>query len=149
MPVWVGRFKGKYPVISLLVSGTLGNPEQFDAVVDTGFSGFLMMSSEDAAPLGFQAGPSTTGLMADGSCVALPTALATVGFAQRSHAGVVTLAPTAVVCLVGVDFLRAFKLALVMTNEQIWLMDEQDFEKIALNSGARQLEAGPAKESKR
>lgn len=75
----------------------------------------------------------------------MPTALATVGFSQRSHLGVVTLAPTAVVVLVGIDFLRAFKLALVMTNEQIWLMDEPDFEKIAWNSGARQLDAGPAK----
>jgi clan AA aspartic protease len=144
MPVWPGRFNGKHPVISLVVAGTQGHPEQFDAVVDTGFSGFLMMSAEAAAQHGFSSGPSTTGTMADGSRVALPTALATVGFANRTHLGVVTLAPTAVVSLVGIDFLRAFKLALVMTNEQIWLMDESEFEKIALNSGARQLNVGPA-----
>lgn len=126
-----------------MVAGTQGHPEQLDAVVDTGFSGFLMMSAEAASEHAFRPGPSTTGTMADGSRVALPTALANVGFAGRTHLGVVTLAPTAVVSLVGIDFLRAFKLALVMTNEQIWLMDEPEFEKIALNSGARQIDAGP------
>lgn len=143
MPVWPGRFNVKHPVISLLVAGTQGHPEQFDAVVDTGFSGFLMMSAEAASHHGFPSGPSTMGTMADGSRVAMPTALATVGFAKRTHRGVVTLAPTSIVSLVGIDFLRAFKLALVMTNEQIWLMDEPEFEKIALNSGARQVDAGP------
>src|SRR6476620_7414502 len=135
MPVWPGRFNGKHPVISLLVAGGQGHPEQFDAVVDTGFSGFLMMSAEDAAHHGFQPGPATTGTMADGTRVALPTALASVGFASRTRTGVVTLAPKKVVSLVGIDFLRAFKLALIMTNEQFWLMDEPEFEKIALNSG--------------
>lgn len=143
MPVWPGRFKGKHPVISLLVSGTRGDPEQFDVVVDTGFNGFLMMSAAHAVHHGFAPGPSLVGVMADGSQVPLSTALANVGFAKRSHQGMVTLVPNDVTCLVGIDFLRVFKLALIVTNEQIWLMDEPDFERVALNSGAKLMAAGP------
>lgn len=76
--------------------------------------------------------------------IALPTALANVGFANRSHQGVVTLVPNETICLVGIDFLRAFKLALIMTHEQIWLMDEPEFERVALNSGAKFVSAGPS-----
>jgi len=36
-----------------------------------------------------------------------------------------------------IDFLRRFNMSLVMTHEQVWLMDEPDFIRIALQSGAR------------
>ncbi|MBX3656070.1 MAG: hypothetical protein KF686_17940 [Ramlibacter sp.] len=143
MPVLPGFFDGKQPCIRMQVSGTQGSPEEISAVIDTGFNGFLMMSARQADIHQFEAGPSTAATLADGSRIALQTALARIGFAGRTHQGVVTLAPAHVsINLVGIDFLRRFNLALVMTHEQVWLMDEPDFVRIALQSGARISDTG-------
>lgn len=144
MPVWPGFFDGKYPCIQMQVSGTRGCPEEITAIVDTGFNGFLMLSSSRAAPHHFEEGPSTAATLADGTRIPLKTATARIGFAGTSKQGVVTLAPAHVAAtLVGIDFMRLFNMALVMTHEQIWLMDEPDFVKVALKSGARIAEPGP------
>jgi len=138
MPVWPGFFDGRQPCVKMQVSGTQGNPEEISAVIDTGFNGFLMMSAAKAEPHQFETGPSTAATLADGSRIALQTALARIGFAGRTKQGVVTLAPAHVtISLVGIDFLRRFNMSLVMTHEQVWLMDEPDFIRIALQSGTR------------
>ncbi|MDB5956729.1 hypothetical protein [Ramlibacter sp.] len=136
MPVWPGYFDRTKPRINVIIAGTKGSPEEVAAVIDTGFGGFMNMpESLAAAHEPVQLPTATTGTLADGSRVAFRTALVRIGFANRTEQGLALLVPSDGPCLLGIDFLRKFKMALVMTNQQVWLIDEDQFEEIALASG--------------
>lgn len=137
MPIWPGSFDRGKPLIRVIIAGTKGSPEEVAAVVDTGFSGFINMPAALAdAHAPEQLPTATTGSLADGRLVMFQTALVRIGFANRTEKGVALLAPAAGPCLLGIDFLRKFNMALVMTNSQFWLMEEAQFERIAVASGA-------------
>ena len=53
-------------VVSLSLSGTLGNNREVEAVVDTGFSEFLILPTELARELGLAFGGVTLMILADG-----------------------------------------------------------------------------------
>lgn len=137
MAIWVGSFKGNYPCITMQVTGTQGHPAEITAVVDTGFTGFLLLSAERAAPLGLEPLATTTATLADGNVQNMQTAFANVGFADRTERGVATLAPQRVASLVGIDFLRKFKMALSVTATEVYLLDGSDLVRMQGLSGKR------------
>ena len=60
------------PVITLTVHGPSGQPGEIEAVVDTGFTGFLTVTPALAAKLRLDFRGTSRGTLADGSEVALP-----------------------------------------------------------------------------
>lgn len=55
------------PVISLTVQGPSGKSGEMEAVVDTGFNGYLTLPSESVATLGLLRSARATAILADGS----------------------------------------------------------------------------------
>lgn len=123
MPTWQGFFRGKKPCIRFQITGTQGHPEEVVATVDTGFDGFLMISEDQAAPHAMQPAGTTTATLADGQRIGMPMALVNLGFAGRTETGVAMVPRGRCECLVGMDFLRKFKLALLIADQQVQLID--------------------------
>lgn len=122
MPAWLGQYRGKKPCVTFQVTGTRGHPAEVTATVDTGFSGFLLLSRAQAEPHGLKPIGTTLATLADGSTIPMTTALANVGFGHWSREGVATISERECQCLIGIDFLRLFQLALVLTDKKLWLV---------------------------
>ena len=144
MSVWNGRFDSKgNPCISLSVSGDSGSPLVLEAIIDTGFSGFLMMPVFQALPLGMPPVGTTIASLADGAKIPTMMVYGKVEFAGRSAMGPVILPNDNVLVLVGLGFLRRFELAMVISSQQIALLDEADMQKLATGSPSRLQNQGP------
>jgi len=98
---------------------------EFDAIVDTGFTGFISMPMKDAIPLGLILSGTTSATLADGSSSHKLTALGTAIVGGESNLGVVLLSlgsgPSDV--LVGMEFLRAFNKTLFVRDPRVELVD--------------------------
>lgn len=103
---------------------------EFEGIIDTGFSGFLHIPFNHAFSLRLPLEGTVTSVLADGSKVANITALAQTTFGGKTVVGAVALAPSSQDILVGMDFLRRFKLGLVMVSNLILLVDEDEIEQI-------------------
>jgi predicted aspartyl protease len=130
MPSWPGFYKGKKPCIQFLVTGTQGHPEEVVATLDTGFDGFLLMSKAQAAPHALEPVGTTMATLANGVRYPVETAFANVGFAMRTTRGVAALIDTPGECLVGIDFLRKFNLALILTESRVLLMTATELDRL-------------------
>ena len=99
--------------------------KEFDAIVDTGFTGFISMPMKDAIPLGLILSGTTSTTLADGSSSHKLTALGTATVGEESNLGVVLLSlgsgPSDV--LVGMEFLRAFNKTLFVREQRVELVD--------------------------
>lgn len=99
------------------VSETLA--QEFEAIVDTGFSGFLSMPMVQAFPLGLVLFGTTKVVLADGSTDTKLTALGNIGLeGGLNKAGVIILETNISEILVGVDFLNQFERSLVLFGER-------------------------------
>jgi predicted aspartyl protease len=98
---------------------------EFDAIVDTGFTGFISMPMKDAIPLGLILSGTTSTTLADGRSSHKLTALGTATVGEESNLGVVLLSlgsgPSDV--LVGMEFLRAFNKTLFVREQRVELVD--------------------------
>jgi predicted aspartyl protease len=126
MQITNGAFDGiGNPTVSIQVAGVYSSPpETFNAIIDTGFTGFLSMPIIRAFPLGLPLRGSTDVTLADGKTQSrlMADALVTVG--GQSHTGLVILEPAATDVLLGMDFLRTFSLALLVSAIGVALVDE-------------------------
>ena len=69
----VGAVNAAYePVVTLVVQGPAGETREIDAVIDTGFTGFLTVTPVLARELGLDFLGMGLGTLADGSEVAFP-----------------------------------------------------------------------------
>lgn len=131
MPIWLGRYRaGRQPQISFQLAGTKGHPEEIVATIDTGFSGFLMISGGRAMPHGLEAVGTTNATMADGRRMVMETARASVGYAGCTRTGIAIISPQPCDCLVGVDFLRRFDLVLVMSYDRVCLVGPPESQRL-------------------
>ena len=90
--------------------------------------------------LGLPLEGTITSMLADGSTRADLTALCEATLLEETRQGVVTLSPNTSVILVGMDFLRGFRRALMLTRLGVALIDE-DFLEAAMKGAIQPPEA--------
>ncbi len=106
---WTGyTFDDGTPVLRILISGPHGDPREFDAIVDTGFNGFLSIPQSVADTLNLQHITTERVFFADNIENIRWTSLATVTIGKESADGMVYLEPLSEEVLLGVEFLLRF-----------------------------------------
>ena len=134
MLVATGYFDAKgNPCLKVSLAGVFINPPgiEFQAIIDTGFSGFLCMPIVSAFPLGLPLHGTTSAVLADGNKNTCLTALCRVTVGKRMQEGVVLLQNQSKDFLIGMDFLRKFQASLFMTKSSILLLDENALDQMA------------------
>ncbi len=114
------------PCTQIEVRGLDGRKHTLDdVVIDTGFSGFLQMPKSLAAVIRLEDGPMVESTLADNRKITMETAYGTVDFQRYSRRGVIMLSATLPRVLAGMDFLRIFRLALVVfPPSEVALIDQ-------------------------
>jgi predicted aspartyl protease len=111
----IGSFnKAGSPTIEIGVHGPFTQPTIFTAIVDTGFSGFLLLPLLEAFPIGLILRGTTTINLADGTNQTKLACLGSVNFDGQDKVGVVIIEWLNTDILVGMDFLRKFNKQLLV-----------------------------------
>jgi predicted aspartyl protease len=115
-----------HPCVKIRVwgsSATLG--QEFEAMIDTGFSGYLMLPLIRSLPLGLTLVGTTQYLLADGSVSPKLLAHGSVDLGGEVTNGLIALeANGAVLPLLGMEFLRRSKKMLLVGRNGVMLADE-------------------------
>ncbi|MBI3048058.1 MAG: hypothetical protein HYY76_07070 [Acidobacteria bacterium] len=117
---------------------------EFEGIIDTGFTGFIQLPLQHAFSLKLPLEGTASYTLADGNQTACLIALAKTTFAGKTVVGAVTLAPGSQDILVGMGFLRQFKLGMIMVKSVIVLIDEEELEKISQKQRVDEQAAGDA-----
>lgn len=116
MAKWTGSFASSgSPVVKITISGLIGPGREFDAIFDTGFTGFLSMPLVDAFPLGLLLYGTMNLVLADGSTSFRLTAFGKVTVEGDSQSGIIVLEPSSGEVLAGMELLRKFGKALTVS----------------------------------
>lgn len=101
--------------------------QEFEAMIDTGFTGFLMMPLISAFPLALTLYGTTSYTLADGSSSPKLMAYGTVEVQGASAPGIIVLEANAN-CgpLVGMEFLRQFDYTMVLSKGGVWLLEPSE-----------------------
>src|SRR6266404_9665868 len=93
MSSWTGSFnKSGSPTLKITISGALpGSGVEFEAVVDTGFTGFLQMPAVSAFPLGLILAGTTDVILAGGTTAPRLVALGTAKVEGEIKSGIILL----------------------------------------------------------
>lgn len=128
------------PRIRISVYGiNQGFAREFDALVDTGFSGFLSMHMVQAFPLGLVLSGTTKITLADGSQVTNLTTVGVISIGGEQQSGIILLENNPCDILVGMDFLRAFhRVLLVHAVHGMVLVEEKIIEDFVNKAQAQQ-----------
>lgn len=111
--------------IRVRVAGGLGHKE-YEATIDTGFSGFVALPTREMVPLGLATEGATTVMLGNGSVIDNLVASASVMVCGQTQAGTVLLDDNSNEILIGMELLREFKLALILTSTAVILCDERE-----------------------
>ncbi len=146
MLVTSGYFNSrKSPCLKVRLLDDQGRWHQIEAIIDTGFSGFLLLPEPLVSHLKLKKVGTTKANLADDSKTTLETALADVAIgADKQTKGLVICSGGESSILLGMDFLRKFKLALVMTSTEIHLCDDSKFQDFAARNKVSIPEPGPS-----
>lgn len=129
MPKVVGSFDASgSPVVTISISSANeASPavKVFDAVIDTGFTGFVQMPTQEANGVGIVARTSGDVEYADGRVRAVPLAWAHVALGEATEDGFIHLQDAIAEVTVGLEFLRAFRKTLVLSvaDRSVLLID--------------------------
>ncbi len=130
-PPWTGSFsKSGSPILKIKIGGPLpGSEQEFEAIIDTGFTGFVSMPIVQAFPLGLLLTGTTSVTLADGKSAYNLTAAGIVTVAGESQTGIVLLQSSACDILLGMDFLRKFGRGVFIHQQAkiVALYHEQEF----------------------
>jgi predicted aspartyl protease len=119
------------PTLKISIYGVIEQArKEFEATVDTGFSGFLSMPIVEAFPLALVLTGTTTTILADGSQSFKLTALGHVKIGDQDEVGVILLNTGQSDVLVGMEFLRVFKRTLLISDRGFVLVDTEAMEKL-------------------
>ena len=139
MPTWTGSFaKSGSPALKIAVSGPITPGRDYEAILDTGFTGFLSMPLVQAIAVGLVLYGTTVVSLADGSTAYRLTAQGMVKVGGEKEVGVVILEPDSNELLLGMGFLRLFKKALFVSEVYVGLVDEADVQKALASAVASQ-----------
>ena len=133
MPPLTGSFNNSgSPVIKIAVYGLFEQSKQeFEAIVDTGFSGFLSMPIVQAFPLGLVLTGTTATILADGSKSFKLTALGKVVVGDQTEVGLILLNIGSSDILIGMEFLKIFERTLMISSNGFFLLENEEVEKAA------------------
>jgi len=98
--------------------------QEFEALIDTGFTGFLSIPLTAAFPLALALVGTTNYQLADGSVSPRLLAFGTVALEDESAYGTVVLESHSTGLLVGMEFLKKLNRALLVSKAGVWLVDE-------------------------
>jgi len=127
MAHWTGFFDSSgAPRLKISIYGyAKATAREFDAIVDTGFSGFISIPIIDAFPLGLILAGTTTTILADGSQSFKLTAFGTASVSEEQQVGIILLnlgtGPSDV--LVGMEFLKIFRKTLFVHDQVVAFLD--------------------------
>ncbi len=123
--IWIGFFSASgSPALHITIQGISGKTVPFEAILDTGFTGFVCMPLLKALQLGLMFYGTTWVELADGSKSIKLTAKGAVQIGDELAAGVVILEPKATEVLLGMSFLRLFKRTLILSDRAVFLTPE-------------------------
>ena len=106
--------------------------QEFQAMIDTGFTGFLMLPLVQALPLGLTLFGTTTYTLADGSQSPKLLAHGSIDHEGEVTSGLIVLEANASSGpLVGMEFLRSSKKLLVLGRNAVMLLDEMPIQEPA------------------
>jgi predicted aspartyl protease len=122
----LGRFDSTdSPTIAIEVAGATGS-KSYDAVIDTGFTGFVALPWNEMIHLGLSTQGATDVTLGDGSITHNHLSTGAVTLGSQVEKGTILLDEKSTDILVGMDFLRKFKMALILTNVAVVLYDEHE-----------------------
>jgi predicted aspartyl protease len=130
MLVLTGHYDTKgNPCIRLPLEGIFGRSTEKlglrpEALIDTGFTGFISMPMEHAFLLALPLSCWTSSTLADGSTHDKLAASVHVKLVGKATWGEAILEPHSSEYLVGLEFLRTFHLALVLTEKEVLLFND-------------------------
>lgn len=133
MPPWIGFLDNSgTPCLRISIKGPFSPAQEFDAVIDTGFSGFLSMPLVQAFPLGLLLYGTTTVTLADGASTYKLTAQAMVVMGKASEIGIAILEPSSTEVLIGMEFLQTFERVLLLhpTRPIVTLAEQAEIDKL-------------------
>ncbi len=123
-----------HPIIHIKVWGIHEQfAQEFDALLDTGFTGFLMLPLTAALPLGLTLISTTSYTLADGTSTTSLLALGTIDYEGQQIFGPISLESN-VNCkdvLVGMEFIKQGKLMLMLHAEGAILLDLEAMKQLA------------------
>jgi len=113
------------PVVAIAVSASSGPSTFVDAVIDTGFTGFVQLPARAARNLGLTSRAISQTQYADGRIDAIPLAWGRVTLRTAAQEGFIHIQRDSDETIVGVQFLRLFRKTLVVsiTDEIVLLVD--------------------------
>lgn len=107
-----------------------------EAILDTGFTGFLQVNLLQAFPVGLALAATAPMTYANGATHHKLMAWGTVSVGSREATGLVVLEEGPCDVLLGMGFLKALKGRLVMTKDQFSIMEEDWIEQLAAQAEA-------------
>jgi predicted aspartyl protease len=126
MRIFTGSFDGTgSATLNIKVAGS-GPGQEYSATIDTGFTGFVAMPIQEMITLGLKSEGAASVALGDGSVIYNLVAPASVTVGSQTVQGPILLDDTSSEILVGMAFLRAFRLALILTNTHVVLYDEAE-----------------------
>jgi len=103
------------PVVTIAVSAPSGPSTSFDAVIDTGFTGFVQVPEPHAQELGLTPRTASEMQYPDGRIESIPLAWGSVTLAGEVQDRFVHIQHGSDEVIVGVEFLRRFRKTLVLS----------------------------------
>ena len=133
--------------MKITVSGPFSKGLEYEAVLDTGFTGFLSMPLMEAIRLGLILHGTSKIILADGSEGFRLTAKGMIEVGDERKIGVVILEAESSELLLGMDFLRLFEKAMMVSKDGVLLLSEKVLDKAAekLQQDRPQVVAPPEK----
>jgi len=122
--------------VGIEVAGASGS-KAYRAIIDTGFSGFVALPLMEMIPLGLSTQGAANVMLGDGSIISSSVSTGAVTLGGQVESGTILLDDNSTDILVGMAFLREFKIALIVTNNTVVLYDEHEtLEAVAKFMGA-------------
>ena len=127
-PVTIGYFdKSGNAVIKIVIRGAYqAFSREFEAIIDTGFTGFISLPLTAAFPLALILFGTTSVTLADNSTAYKLTAFGFAALEGEEAGGIIILEPNGAEVLVGMDFLRKLKRAFLLSERRVLLIPEEE-----------------------
>lgn len=122
-----GRFISGSPLIPFTLGGSRTRLE-FEGIVDSGVTGFLLLPIGMAVPLGLELDGLIGFVLADGSLQQRLSASATVELGTRAVDKSIALEYYGSEVWLGIEFLETFNQSLIIRRDQVLLVDNSDLD---------------------